>query len=376
MAYFRKRGEKWSFTMDVGKDPITGKRKQITRGGFKTKKIAQEEAAKITNDLANGDYESNDIRFSQLVEIWMEEKETTCRPSTLYQYKRILRSRIMPYFGDMKLANIKPLTVHNFYQELLKDGLTTKYISSVDVALKQILDKGVELEMINSNPAKKTKRPKVKKNIQASWTVEQATTFIEYAKLKGSYYIAFIIALHTGMRIGEVLALKWDDIDFEHKIIHVQRTLTLVDGKYELGNTKTEASNRSIPMTDELIKELLEYQQNKRDNPLDLVICTKNKKAVIPYTIRYQMKSLCKAIDIPYIRFHDIRRTFTTILIDSGANAKVVAKLLGHTNVSTTLNIYTDAYEERQIEATEKLGNILKSGRSGQNVVIDENKEG
>lgn len=72
------------------------------------------------------------------------------------------------------------------------------------------------------------------------------------------------------------------------------------------------------------------------------------------------MKALCEAIDVPYIRFHDIRRTFTTILIDSGANAKVVAKLLGHTNVSTTLNIYTDTYEERQIEATEKLGNVLK----------------
>ena len=72
------------------------------------------------------------------------------------------------------------------------------------------------------------------------------------------------------------------------------------------------------------------------------------------------MKALCEAIDVPYIRFHDIRRTFTTILIDSGANAKVVSKLLGHTNVSTTLNIYTDVYEERQIEVTEMLGNVLK----------------
>lgn len=94
-----------------------------------------------------------------------------------------------------------------------------------------------------------------------------------------------------------------------------------------------------------------------------------------PYTIRYQMKALCEAIDVPYIRFHDIRRTFTTILIDSGANAKVVSKLLGHTNVSTTLNIYTDVYEERQIEVTEMLGNVLKSGRSGQKVVSEEKQE-
>ena len=89
--------------------------------------------------------------------------------------------------------------------------------------------------------------------------------FMEYAKIKGSYYITFVLALHTGMRIGEVLALQWDDIKFESKSIHVQRTLTLVDGKYELGETKTEASNRVIPMTEELMEELLEYQNIKRE---------------------------------------------------------------------------------------------------------------
>ncbi len=116
MAYFRKRGEKWSFTMDVGKDPITGKRKQITRGGFKTKKRSRSRD-KVTNDLANGDFENNDIRFSQLVEIWMQEKETTCRPSTLYQYKRILRSRVMPEFGDKKVIEYQTINSSQFSSE-------------------------------------------------------------------------------------------------------------------------------------------------------------------------------------------------------------------------------------------------------------------
>lgn len=125
-------------------------------------------------------------------------------------------------------------------------------------------------------------------------------------------------------------------------------------------------------MTEELMGELLEYQSRKKENSFNLLICTRIK-IVHPYTIRYQMKALCEAIDVPYIRFHDIRRTFTTILIDSGANAKVVSKLLGHTNVSTTLNIYTDVYEERQIEVTEMLGNVLKSG---QKVVNEEKQDG
>ena len=111
---------------------------------------------------------------------------------------------------------------------------------------------------------------------------------MEYAKIQGSYYIAFVLALHTGMRIGEVLALQWDDINFKNKTIHVQRTLTLVDGKYELGETKTEASNRIIPMTEELMGELLEYQSRKKENSFDLLICTRNKKSCIH--IRYATK--------------------------------------------------------------------------------------
>ena len=183
-------------------------------------------------------------------------------------------------------------------------------------------------------------------------------------KIQGSYYITFVLALHTGMRIGEVLALQWDDVNFENKTIHVQRTLTLVDGKYELGETKTEASNRMIPMTEELMEELLEYRNHKKENPFDLLICTRNKDIRDHIRFAYSNESFVQSnwrivhLDPP--RYRRIIRSITRQPI-SGANAKVVSKLLGHTNVSTTLNIYTYVYLKTwQLKVTEMLGNVLR----------------
>ncbi|MGV3466381.1 MAG: tyrosine-type recombinase/integrase [Heyndrickxia sp.] len=361
MAYFRKRGNKWSFTMDVGKDAITGKRKQITRSGFKTKKEASEEAAKITNELKSGGYEDNSIRFDALVKLWLEEKETTCRPSTLYSYKRALDARIMPEFEKKIISNIRPIDVHNFYQKLIKQGLSTRYISYVDTILKSILDKGVSFEIITSNPAKKAKRPKVQKTKQDSWDIDQATTFLTAAKVHAKHYIAYYLSLHTGMRIGEVLGLMWSDISPES--IHVQRTITLHEGKYALGEPKTFSSNRTIPITEEIYNELMEHKKTQKNNPLDLVVCTSRGHILWPYTLRYQMKAICERLGLPVIRFHDLRRTHTSLLMELGVNPKVVAERLGHTNVMTTFNIYTDTYESQHIEATEKIQKIFKSGQ-------------
>jgi integrase len=368
MAYFRKRGSKWAFTMDVGKDPLTGKRKQITRSGFKTKKEAQEEAAKILRELKTGEYEDHSFRFAELVTLWLEEKETTCRPSTLYSYKRALNARIMPEFERKVVSDIKPLDIHRFYQKLLKEGLTTRYISYVDTILKSILDKGVAFEIISSNPAKKAKRPKVQKAKQDSWTVEQANTFLSAAKVHAKHYIAYYLALHTGMRIGEILGLKWSDIQGNQ--IHVQRTITLQEGQYTLGDPKTFSSNRIIYITDEVVQELEEHKKTATKNPLDLVVCTSRGKIMWPYTLRYQMKNLCEKLDLPLIRFHDLRRTHTSILMDLGVNPKVISERLGHSDVAITFNTYTDTYEKQHIEATQKLEKIFECGT---NVVRDEN---
>lgn len=360
----RKRGKTYQYRFFI-KDPITNIRKEISKGGFEKEKEA--ERAMI---LAMADYEKGKLdvggkyTFRELMDLWMEDRKGNVRESTLYSYERVIKARILPEFGTMNIKDIKPMHIHNFYQKMKNLDMSKKYISYVGSIIGSIFKKGVSLELIYKNPVKNVDKPKMKKNKQKSWTVEQAVKYLEAAKFKSEYYLAYLIAFYTGMRIGEVLGLHWTDIDFENKIINVQHTLTLVKGSYAIGPVKTEASNRKIPMSDHLINEIKEHQKFNLHSSEDLVFRTKKGRLVKPFTLRYMMKNICDVLEIPYIRFHDIRRTHTSILIDEGVSPKVVSQRLGHSDVSFTLDIYTDVFDERQVEASEKIDEILLRGQN------------
>ncbi|WP_343031337.1 site-specific integrase [Metabacillus lacus] len=368
----RKRGNKYQYRFHV-RDPITNKRKEISKGGFDKEKEAEKAMV-----LAMADYErgmldlSGKFTFQQLAELWLDDKEGNVRESTLYSYKRALNARIMPTFGQLDIKSIKPLQIHNYYQKLKNEGAAKRYISYIGTILGSIFKKGVSLELIYKNPVQDVDKPKMQKNKQKSWTAEQAIEFLKVARARSDYYLAYYLALLTGMRIGEVLGLHWSDIDFEKRMIHVQHTLTLNEGKYVIGPVKTESSERHIPVSANLLNQLIEHKQTSRNTSEDLVFRTKKGKLVVPYTLRYMMKQLCEELDLPYIRFHDIRRTHTSILIDEGVSPKVVSQRLGHSDVSITLNIYTDVFDQRQVEATDKIDEILSGGQS----VVKEKNEG
>lgn len=364
----RKRGKKYQYRFHI-RDPITNERKEISKT-FDSKKDAERALTLALAEYEKGTFVADQkILFPYLVDMWLENKAGEVRPSTMYSYKRVLKARISPEFERLKILDIKPLHIHNFYQKLKKEGLSTRYISYVSTILKNVFDFAESLEFISSNPARKVSKPKGEKKKQSSWTVEQANLFLEHSKLTARHYIAYFLALHTGMRIGEVLGLMWSDI--EGNKIHVRRTITLHEGKYTLGDPKTYSSTRTIAVSDTVIRVLEEHRQHqKEENPLDLVVCTRNGKLVNPYTLRYKMKEICERIDLPLIRFHDLRRTHTSILIDQGINPKVVAERLGHTNITMTLDIYTDVYEDKKNEAAATIEKALNNV-GGQSAVKD-----
>jgi len=362
----RKRGNTYQYRFHC-RDPITNERKEISKGGFKKEKEAERAMILAMADYEKGKLEHNGkVTFKELSKLWLEDKQGNVRESTMYSYKRALNARIMPTFEKMDIKDIKPMHVHTFYQKLKKEDMSKRYISYVGTILGSIFKKGVQMELIYKNPVENVDKPKMAKKKMKSWTPEQAIEFLKSAKMRSVYYLSYFIAFYTGMRIGEVLGLHWSDIDFAGKMIHVQHTLTLVEGDYIIGPVKTESSDRYIPISDTLIKELEEHRKFSKVTSEDLVFRTKKGTLVDPYTLRYMMRTICKELDLPYIRFHDIRRTHTSILIDEGVSPKVVSQRLGHSDVSITLNIYTDVFDERQVEATEKIDEILFGG---QNVV-------
>ncbi|MFP7446601.1 tyrosine-type recombinase/integrase [Bacillus infantis] len=359
----RKRGNSYQYRFHI-RDPITNERIEISKGGFRTKKEAQAALTLALAEVEKGQFiKSDKITFEELSELWMANKKGEVRESTIYSYKRALGARIMPTFGKKDIKDIKAMDIHNFYMQMKDMGLSKKYISYIGTIIGSIFRKAVELELLRDNPVSNVRKPKVNKQKQKSWSVEQALTFLDAARVRSDYYLAYHLAFYTGMRIGEVLGLHWEDIDMEKKKIHVSHSLTLREGQYVIGPVKTESSNRTIPITDPLIEEFKNHRKHSKNTSDDLVFRTKHGKIVVPYTLRYIMKKICTDLELPLIRFHDIRRTHTTILIDRGMSPKLVSERLGHSDASIALNIYTDVYDSRQEEASNLMDEILSRGQ-------------
>ncbi|MFS0776217.1 site-specific integrase [Neobacillus sp. 3P2-tot-E-2] len=355
MAYFRKlKNGKWSFTMDIGKDPLTGKRKQITRGGFSLKKHAQEEVDKIKLDIKKGRVNTTVLLFKDMIPIWKEERESQIRPSTLSMHEEYLNAQVLPIFGNKKLKDIKPAHIHMFVQKLQKEGKAASTIVTVKSILNSIFDTAARLEYISSNPVENVKAPKIKSTEKKSWTVEEATYFLTKVKERYHNWIIFYLALFTGMRIGEIAALRWEDIDQNN--IHVKRTAIKADNKVEAGEeTKTINSIRLIPLNETLKQALIECKELSTSE----WVVPGQKTFLHPDSIRQIYRKLIKEFDLPYIRFHDMRRTHVTMLIDAGVPATVVAKRVGHKNIAVTLNTYTDVYKERLVESSETIEKVI-----------------
>jgi integrase len=365
MAYFRKLSNgKWSFTMDIGKDPLTGKRKQITRSGFALKKHAQEEVDRIKLDIKKGRVSTTDLLFKELIPIWKEERQSHVRPSTLSMHDEYLKAQVLPIFGNKKLKDIKPSHIHMFIQRLYKDDKAASTIVTIKSILNSIFDTAVRLEYISNNPVMNVKTPKQKKKEKLSWTVGEATYFLSEVKDRYHNWIIFYLALYTGMRIGEIAALRWEDIDENN--IYIKRTAIKADKKVIAGDeTKTLNSIRTIPHNETLFKALLEHKELSTS---EWVVPGHKNGFLHPDSIRQIFRKLIKEFDMPYIKFHDLRRTHVTMLVDAGVPATVVAKRVGHKEIAITLNTYTDVYKERLVESSEAIEKII-------NVVNERGKE-
>jgi integrase len=202
------------------------------------------------------------------------------------------------------------------------------------------------------------------------WGIEEIKTFLGVAK-QYRLYIAFHLAITTGMRQGEILGMRWKDVDLEHGIAYVRQTLSH-DGKEFLVGGKTASSVRSIKLPEESIvllrkhraiiaREKLQLGQEYVD--YDLVICTSKGTAISPANLRRTYNRLIKQADVPAIRFHDLRHTHATLLLSQGVHAKVISERLGHNNIKTTLDIYSHVLPNMQDEAAKQINNLLSNSQ-------------
>jgi len=364
VAYFHKRNGKWAFTLDIGRDPVTGKRKQKTRSGFKTKKEAQQIARETESQVDEGKLSLNSMNFKQLYDLWLEQSQS--RESTKSQQTYMVNAHVIPYFEGKAIKEIKPLHIQHFIKHLRDDkGLGPTSVFNVKGHVHNMLNYAVKMEIIHSNPAQNVvvKKEKTEKNV---WDVHQIRQFLEYVKGHSKYWLAYHVALHCGLRIGEIAALKWEDIEGES--LHVQRTVTKTKEKWVVQPPKTNKSDRHIPLSHDSLELFREYRSMF---PSDEWIFQGQNGFVTTNALRNDFYRMTERSELPRIKFHELRSSYITMLLDNNVPVHIVSNLVGHTQTSTTLDVYTAALDDSLKQTTDVVNQLL----SGTNVVPMKKKD-
>lgn len=361
-GYFRKRGDKWSFTLDVGKDELTGKRKQKTKSGFKTKKEAEKACAELIAQVENENYmEETEQKYGDYLINYMETiTKHQVRPTTYNLQHFIATKHILPAIGHLKIKKIKPEHLQRMYTEKKDEGLSGAYIRTMHAIINKSLRKAVEWGKIKQNIATVVTPPRIEKAKTNTWTQKQSIQFLQAIKSRKfksrKFYMAYVLAIYCGLRKGEILGLPWTNCDFENGYITIKQTLAKVRGQLFLQEPKTKGSVRKIKISSIVVQALMDhkkYQDEIKDhnpeyNDIDLVVANLNGTMIDPADLNRDFSAACAFAEVPTIRFHDLRHTHATLLLQLGENPKVVSERLGHADVSITLNTYSHVLPDMQ----------------------------
>lgn len=297
--------------------------------------------------------------INQITEEWKEEKKKYVKKSTYAAYQLLIQNHIKPYFGDLYEVNEEK--VQQFVFDKLDAGLSEKTIRDIIIVLKMILKFGIKngyLEYIQIDAKFPSKQEK--KDLDVLSKADQKK-FIEHLRNNFTFKnLGIFICLSTGMRIGEICGLRWCDVDTVEGVIKVRHTLQriyIIEGETRhtellLDTPKTANSVRDIPMSSELLKMLKSLNKVVNEN---YYVISNDIKPIEPRTYRNYYKKLCKQLDIPELKFHGLRHSFATRCIESKADYKTVSVLLGHSNISTTLNLYVHPNKEQKKKTIDKM---------------------
>lgn len=364
---FRKRGDTWSFTIDLGPDPATGNRRQKEKGGFRLKKDAQAACAELIIQLGNSEYKKPvKMPLEKYLREWLVTKRIALKSNTHASYTHHIERYVIPELGKVDISKLTPAEIGTLYSKLITEkGLSEGTVRDTHKVLTAALLQAVKWGMLNRNPAAVVEKPKAKAKELSVWNTEQSREFLKIMQTHREY-IAFLLALGTGMRQGEILGLRWKDIDLIGCTISVVQTLSH-NGKELTPGAKTKSGNRTISIDTGLVKELQKHRVRiAREKlkcidytDLDLVIPTSKGSALTSRNLLRTFYRMREPSKLPQITFHDLRHTHATLLLTQGVHPKIVAERLGHADMRTTLEIYSHVLPHMQKDAAEKVGNLL-----------------
>jgi integrase len=369
--YFRTSDEKW-----VGSITLENRKRRVFYG--KTRKEVQEKLKVALREQQQGTLVTAPRQtLAQFLTDWLENSQRqSVRPRTYERYEELVRLHIAPALGRYELQKLSAQHLQAFYAKKAEEGLSATTINHFHNVLHKALDTAVKWNLVARNVCDLVSPPRRKRYEVHPLTLEQVHKLL--AVVEGHEMEAlFRLALATGLRRGELMGLKWQDINLDAGVLQVRRILSRVPSKmpgkgYVEAEPKTQKSRRSVVIAPFALEALKQHRERQREaeitaGPLwqdhDFVFCTSIGTHLNPTRdMLDQLKVLLKKAGLPDIRFHDLRHSAATLLLSVGVHPKVVQEILGHSQISITMDVYSHVLPGMQQEAMSRLNDALREG--------------
>ena len=363
----RKRKDgRWEGRYTAGRDPVTGK---VIYKNVLGKTQAEVKAKLKTAIEKSGSpgITTEHYTLGQWLDAWMENyAKLQVRPSSHKTYQGFIENHIKPTLGDISLEKMTAMDLQRLYKHLLESGrvectesrskpkgLSVKTVRNINQMISTALNCAVEQRLISSNPTKGCVLPKLERKEMKILPPESLGTFFEEARRSGVFEL-YYVDLATGLRRGELLGLKWSDIDLDKGIIYVRRQILRQNGEVVEAPLKTKNSYRSIAIGADAIKVLKGMEQ--RD---EYVFPSPYGGPMSPDSVLHMLQRVLKRAGLERIRFHDLRHTFSVLALQNGVDVKTLSAMLGHYSAGFTLDTYAHVTTSMQKQAANTVGNFL-----------------
>jgi integrase len=360
----------WYVVVDIGIGD-DGKRRQKWHGSYKTRRDAERASAAIVRDLEQRTYvEPRKLTLAEYVnDEWLPLMKQQVKASTWSSYKRNLELHVLPTLGGRQLQAITPGLLNALYRQLLENGrrngepgrgLAPKTVRYVHTTISKLLNDAVDQELLQRNPAARAKPPRSPGGTSSMrfWTPEELARFLDHVT-DHRWFPLWRLAAMTGMRRGELLGLRWQDIDFAHARLAVRQTLISISYRMEVSTPKTHRA-RVIDLDGETLGILRKlFADRGHPEASSLVFTDDDGNAIHPESVRVVFERLHPHAGVPRIRFHDLRHTHATVALRAGIPVKVISERLGHATPAFTLQQYAHVIPGMQAEAAAEIARLI-----------------
>jgi integrase len=372
--------------VELGRDDH-GVRRQTQRAFLGSKREALKALADFEAELESRGpqvEEPVEMTLGAYLDSWLGSYgKTQLRATTYESYEVMVRRHIKPALGRVKLQKLTPTQIQRLYGDKLaggradgKDGgLSARSVRYIHAVLREALGHAVKYGYISRNPATVVDPPRQQRKQPTVWTPEHAQAFLAFIQSDGKarrWYPVYLLALLTGMRLGELLALRWSDVDLERGVVHVNRTLQRTKQGLVFAEPKTDRSRRAVPIGTAVVEAIRKHRVAQIEQRLlarpgewqntGLVFTVAGGGPVQPRQLQHHFERMIAKSGLPSVRFHDLRHSHATQLLMAGEHPKVVQERLGHSQISVTLDTYSHVLPSMQREAADKAERLLLRG--------------